>query len=316
MHIHNLDKWRTSHDFEVANESGERRTLLILVLTIVTMVGEIAAGMLLGSMALLADGWHMATHAAAFAITVFAYWYARRHKDNPDFAFSTGKVSALGGFASAVSLAVVALMMAVESIHRIISPQRIMFDQAIIVAFIGLAVNVLSVFMLHGHHHDHESGHHDHNLKAAYFHVLADTLTSVLAIVALGLGKFLGWVWLDPAMGVVGAIVISKWALGLLGDSGRLLLDRNVDRETREAVVSRIEADSDNRVVDLHAWNASPHDVILIVSIVTHYPKGPAYYKKLIAETGRFAHVTVEVNECLEPPCVHTGDSEESEADQ
>ncbi len=304
MHTHNLDKWRTSHDFEVANESGRRRTLLILVLTIVTMIGEIIGGTLLGSMALLADGWHMATHAAAFAITVFAYWYARRHKDNPDFTFSTGKVSALGGFASAVSLAVVALMMASESIHRLISPQQIMFDQAIAVAFLGLLVNGVCVFMLHGQHHHHDGEHHDHNLKAAYFHVLADTLTSVLAIVALAFGKFLGWVWLDPAMGIVGAIVISKWALGLLGDSGRLLLDRNVDRETRDAIISRIESDADNRVVDLHAWRASPHHVILIVSIVTHYPKDPAHYKKLISEVSQFAHVTVEVNRCTEPPCI------------
>ncbi|MDP6636871.1 MAG: cation diffusion facilitator family transporter [Phycisphaerae bacterium] len=304
MHIHNLDKWKTSHDFEVANESGRRRTLLILVLTIVTMVGEIVGGTLLGSMALLADGWHMATHAAAFGITVFAYWYARKHRDNPDFAFSTGKVSALGGFASAVSLAVVALMMASESIHRLIAPQQIMFDQAILVAFLGLTINGVCVFMLHGQHHSHDGGHHDHNLKAAYFHVLADTLTSVLAIVALAFGKFLGWVWLDPAMGVVGALVISKWALGLLVNSGKMLLDRNVDRETRDAIISRIESDTDNRVVDLHAWHASPHHIMLIISIVTHYPKDPAYYKELLSEVGEFAHVTIEVNQCVEPPCI------------
>lgn len=304
MHIHNLEKWKTGHDFEVANKSGERRTLLILMLTMVTMVGEIIAGTLLGSMALLADGWHMATHVAAFAITVFAYWYARKNRDNPDFTFSTGKVSALGGFASAISLAVVAFMMASESIHRLIAPQEIMFDQAILVAFLGLAVNVICVFMLHGHHHTDEGDHHDHNLKAAYFHVLADALTSVLAIVALGFGKFLGWVWLDPAMGVVGAIVISKWALGLLRNSGQLLLDRSVDRETREAIVSRIESDRDNRVVDLHAWGVSPHHIILIASIVTHYPQAPAYYKKLISEVGDFAHITIEVNECLGPPCI------------
>jgi cation diffusion facilitator family transporter len=304
MHIHNLEKWKTGHDFEVANKTGERRTLLILVLTMVTRGGEIVAGTLLGSMALLADGWHMATHTAAFAITIFTYWYARRHKDNPDFTFSTGKVSALGGFASAVSLAVVALMMASESIHRLIAPQNIMFDQAIFVAFLGLAVNGICVFMLHGRHHTHNGGHHDHNLEAAYFHVLADTLTSVLAIVALGFGKFLNWVWMDPAMGVVGAIVISKWALGLLRNSGQLLLDRSVDRETREAIVSRIESDRDNRVVDLHAWRVSPHHIALVVAIVTHCPMNPDYYKKLISETGEFAHITVEINECLEPPCI------------
>jgi cation diffusion facilitator family transporter len=158
--------------------------------------------------------------------------------------------------------------------------------------------------MLHGQHHSHDGGHHDHNLKAAYFHVLADTLTSVLAIVALAFGKFLGWVWLDPAMGVVGALVISKWALGLLVNSGKMLLDRNVDRETRDAIISRIESDTDNRVVDLHAWHASPHHIMLIISIVTHYPKDPAYYKELLSEVGEFAHVTIEVNQCVEPPCI------------
>jgi len=184
MHIHNLHNWQHSHDFAVIHEHGERRTLQVLLLTAVTMAVEIVAGLTYGSMALLADGWHMGTHVAAFMITIFAYRYTRKHADDPSFAFGTGKVSVLGGFASAIALAVVALIMAIESIQRIIIPQEIHFNEAIVVAILGLIVNIVCAFLLSGHHdhshHHHHDNHHDHNLRAAYIHVLADAMTSLL----------------------------------------------------------------------------------------------------------------------------------------
>lgn len=312
MHIYELDKWKPIHDFHIEYKSGERKSFLVLLLTAVTMVVEIIAGTVYGSMALLADGWHMATHVAAFAITIFAYQYARKHKNNPKYAYGTGKVSVLGGFASAIALAVVALMMAIESLVRIITPHSIMFNEAILVAIVGLIVNVISVFMLHHddhghHHHDHKhehNHHHDHNLKAAYYHVLADAFTSILAIVALLCGRYFGWLWMDACMGIVGAIVISKWAYGLLKHSSQILLDKSIDTDTKNKVVELIETDLDNRVVDLHGWYINPEHKLLILSVVTHYPQPPDYYKKLISEGFDFSHVTVEVHTCQSEPCI------------
>jgi cation diffusion facilitator family transporter len=201
----------------------------------------------------------MGTHAAALGITAIAYYFARRHADNPKYTFGTGKVGILGGFTSAVVLAIVALLMAVESFERLLSPRPIRFDEAIIVAVTGLIVNLVSAYILRDrrHAHDHTGGqhrHHDYNLKAAYLHVLADALTSVLAIIALTAGKALGWIWMDPIMGAVGAAVIMRWSYGLLRDTGKILLDRDVSMETVATIYSTIEADSDNRVSDLHIW--------------------------------------------------------------
>ena len=214
MHIHSLEKWQHTHDFVVIHEQGEKRTKIVFYLTAITMIAEVVAGLTFGSMALLADGWHMGTHAAAFIITIFAYRYAKKHLQDSRFAFGTGKVSVLGGFASAVALAVVALVMVIESIQRFIKPTEIQFNEAIIIAVFGLIINIISAVLLYGHHnhahhddqgHDDHDHHHDHNLKAAYLHVLSDALTSILAIVALSFGKFFGWNWLDSAMGIVGA---------------------------------------------------------------------------------------------------------------
>jgi cation diffusion facilitator family transporter len=307
MHIYNLEKWKVRHDFEISYHFGERRTRIVLLLTAVTMVIEIIAGMRFGSMALLADGWHMATHVAAFGITLFAYQYARKNKDNPDFTFSTGKVSVLGAFASAIALSVVAFMMAMESIERLFSPHTIMFNEAILVALFGGIINGISVFTLHyhGHHEDEHADHrHDQNLKAAYYHVLADTLTSILAVIALLVGKYFGWIWVDSFMGIVGAVIITKWAVGLLRNSSHILLDKGISQKTREKVVSIIEADQDNRVVDLHAWHVSPKHIALMVSIVTHYPKSPHYYKELISQSDEFSHVTVEIHQGEGPACI------------
>jgi cation diffusion facilitator family transporter len=305
MPIHDLEKWRHKHDFTVIHEKGERRTLLVLIITALTMVVEIAAGTIFGSMALLADGWHMGTHAAAFAITIFAYRYSKRHADNRDFTFGTGKVSVLGGFASAVALAVIALVMGFESIHRFFEAPHIRFNEAISVAILGLLVNLLCAALLqvgqmHSHQHAHATGdhhHHDHSLKGAYLHVLADALTSVLAIAALSFGKFLGWHWLDPLMGIVGALIIGRWSYGLLRETSGILLDKSIAANHARNIQSKIESDPDSRVSDIHIWKVGPADYAAIVSIVTHDPKSPAHYKCLLHEFNRLSHVTIEVNE-------------------
>ncbi len=316
MHHHTLETWQHSHHFSADSDRAEKSTTKVMILTATMMVIEILAGMVSGSMALLADGWHMATHVAAFGLAVFAYRYARRYANHPRFTFGTGKVSVLGGFASAIALAVVALIMALESFMRMVTPQTIHFNEAIAVAVIGLLVNLLSGWMLHEHpehHHEHEHEHehehkhehehrhthrHDHNLRAAYLHVVADALTSVLAIVALVCGKYWGWVWLDPAMGLVGAVVISRWSYGLLGDTSAILLDSVVDPAIDAAIRSAIEADADNRIADLHIWSVGPEHYSVMVSVVTHEPQAPEYYKRLLHNIPHLAHVLIEVNQC------------------
>ncbi|MFM2063425.1 MAG: hypothetical protein RLZZ507_3095 [Cyanobacteriota bacterium] len=316
MHIHTLEQWQHSHDFSVNQNQAERNTKIVMLLTALTMVAEIVAGVIFGSMALLADGWHMATHVAAFGITIFAYQYARNNANNPKYTFGTGKVSVLGGFASAVALAVIAFVMGIESLGRFFQPQNIQFNEAIGVAIIGLVVNIASAFLLQDHHHhDHEDDHHhhdhhdhhdhqDHNLRAAYIHVLADALTSVFAIIALFAGKFLGWVWMDAAMGFVGAAVIAKWSYGLVRDTGSILLDGTVDKQTKLAIVNTIEENADNRITDLHIWYVGQHHLAATISLVTHYPQTPEYYKNLLKDIPSLAHVSVEVNHCHGEPCV------------
>jgi cation diffusion facilitator family transporter len=310
MHRYTLHRWKHNHRFDPDTDHGERSTHRVIALTLVMMVVEIGAGLAFGSMALLADGWHMGTHAVALGITSLAYYFARRHADNPRFTFGTGKVAELGGFTSAVVLAVVAIVMAAESLQRLISPHAIRFNEAIAVAVMGLIVNVVSAFMLqdrhsHDQHGEHGKGHgHDHNLRAAYLHVLADALTSVLAILALSAGKALGWVWMDPFMGIVGAVIITKWAYGLLLDTGRILLDRDVDPQLVSEIVQRIEAESDNRVSDIHVWRVGPGSLSVILSIVTHRPQPPDHYKQLIGGFDEIAHVTVEVNRCEGESCI------------
>ncbi len=319
MHIHQLETWRHGHDFLDwdANRANERRTLGVVLLTATAMVGEIVAGWLFNSMALLADGWHMATHAGALGIAVFAYRYARRHSADRRFTFGIGKVEILGGFASAIVLGLVALLMVWESAERLVAPLPISFDQAMIVAVLGLTVNLVSVWMLrdadpheHGHHHHHgphghsRHEHRDHNLRAAYMHVVADALTSVLAIVALACGKTFGWLWMDPAMGIVGAAVIGRWAFGLARDTGFILLDGAVAEDRTDDIRRIIEGDSDSRIVDLHVWRIGPKHLGVIVSLVTHFPRAPEHYRNLLAEMADLAHVTVEVQVCQGDPCL------------
>lgn len=316
MHTDSFDRLSHSHAFNLDSRRAERVTLYVVWLTAVTMVVEIAAGYAYGSMALLADGWHMGTHVAALSIAVFAYRYARAHAHDRNFSFGTGKVGALGGFASAIGLMVVAVMMGLESVQRLASPVVVRFDEALVVAGFGLAINLLSAWLLaaghdHDHHHDHGSDHDhhhhadakDHNLRAAYMHVLADALTSVLAIVALVLGGLYGWVWLDPLMGLVGALVIGRWSIGLIRETGSPLLDRIPDGDLATGIRAVVEADADNRVVDLHLWSVGPGRHALILGLVTDRPRAPDHYKALLADQRSLAHVTIEVNPCDDPNC-------------
>jgi len=286
------------HDFLHGQAHGERRVYMVLGLTVVTMVVEIIAGLAFNSMALTADGWHMGTHAAAFGITIFAYRYARKHANNPRFSFGTGKVSVLGGFASAIALGVVALLMAVESAHRLIDPRPIRFDDAIIVAVIGLVVNLVSAVLLKEdhHHHGHEHHSHDHNLRAAYFHVLADALTSVTAIIALTFGRFFGWVVLDPIMGIVGSLIIARWAFGLLKDTSGILLDGSVAEETRSAIRSAVEEHSKCRIADLHVWAVAPGHLAAILAVQSPQPCAPDEIKALLSGIPHLLHINVEVH--------------------
>ncbi len=312
MHPESLDQWRHSHDFNLDTTEGERRTRLVVILTASMMVIEIAAGYRYGSMALLADGWHMGTHVAALAISLFAYQYARLHADNPAYSFGTGKVSALGGFSSAIALVMVALLMGLESVWRLLSPEIIRFDQAILVAVIGLVVNLVSAWLLHGgsahghshhehgagHDHGHDHHHQDHNLRAAYLHVLADALTSLLAIFALLVGKYFGWIWMDACMGLVGAALITRWGVVLIRQTSRVLLDSIPDETTLNRIQETIESDADNRVVDLHVWQIGPKSFGAIISLVTDQPRDPRHYRQLLAGFEQLGHVTIEVNHC------------------
>ncbi|MBU4565443.1 MAG: CDF family Co(II)/Ni(II) efflux transporter DmeF [Desulfarculus sp.] len=311
MNQEELKPYTHGHDFLGASQARhERRTHLVIALTAVMMVIEVTAGVIFGSMALLADGWHMASHAAALSITALGYWLARRHAADPRFCFGTGKVGELAGFASALLLGFIAVFMAYESVLRLVSPVTIAFNQAIWVAVIGLVVNLVSALMLkeehhdhgHGHSHDHDEQEHghshdtDHNLKSAYMHVVADALTSVLAIVALSAGKFWGWVWLDPVMGIVGAVVIARWSWGLLRDTGRMLLDMNLSPELEQSIRRTLEQGGD-KVSDLHLWRLGPGHLGAIVSIVSHDPQPNAAYRDKLAAFDQISHLTVEVHQ-------------------
>lgn len=305
MNTHAIQQWQHSHDFTNHNHHGERRAYYVLILTVITMVIEIAAGTMYGSMALLADGWHMGTHAVAFVITIFAYQYARKHANNESFTFGTGKASVLGGFSSAIALGLVAVIMLGESIHRLMSPQEIQFNEAILVAVIGLSINIISVFLLkdddhHHHGHEHHTHHHDHNLKAAYLHVLADALTSLLAIFALIAGKYWGWNWVDALMGIVGSVIITRWAIGLMKQTSPILLDASIEPEYQNQIISILEMQDDNKVSDVHIWKISADHYAAMISLVTHDPKPVRHYKQLLDKFDKIHHLTIEVNHCTE----------------
>ncbi|MFA7604755.1 MAG: CDF family Co(II)/Ni(II) efflux transporter DmeF [Novosphingobium sp.] len=307
MHSETLSNHRHDHIFlGDAHDEHERRTRWVVALTAAMMVIEIAAGWITGSMALLADGLHMATHAGALGVAALAYAFARRHADNPRFTFGTGKVGDLAGFASALILALIALGIGVESVGRLFAPAKVDYAPALWIAGLGLAINLASAWLLggghhHGQSHDHVHGDHhahaDNNLRSAYAHVLTDALTSVLAIAALLAGRFLGWVWMDAAMGIVGALVIARWSWGLLRDTAAILLDVStnpaLESEIREAL-----ADGDAQIADLHVWRVGPGRYAAIISLVVADPLAPADYADRLKIHEELVHVTVEVHRC------------------
>lgn len=296
-----------------AHDENTRRTLLVVVLTALMMVGEIIAGTVFNSMALLADGFHMATHAGALAVAAGAYAFAKKHARSGRYTFGTGKVGDLAGFASALVLGVVAVGIAWESIGRLLSPQPVAFGQATLIAVVGLVVNLVSALLLGGHHHghghghDHHHDHHDHhdhgdhhhhhhqdnNLRAAFVHVLADALTSVLAIAALLAGRYLGWAWLDPVMGVVGALVIATWSWSLMRDTASVLLDAS-DPHLEAEVREEVESAGDARITDLHIWRLGPGAYGAIVSYLGQASPGEVRHR--LRKVHELTHVTVEAH--------------------
>lgn len=313
MHSHSIDQWTHDHVFlGIQHDRNERRTRFVVALTAVMMAGEIVAGWAFGSMALLADGWHMGTHAAALGIASLAYLFARRQAGNAHFTFGTGKFGDLAAFSSAIILALIAAQIAYESAIRLFHPVPIVYGEAIAIAVLGLGVNLLSAWLLrddhdhhHGHQHDHahdhsHGHHHDNNLRAAYMHVLADAATSLLAIAALVLAMLSNWVWADPAVGIVGSLVIASWAYGLIRASGAVLLDVNADNDLEGIIRSRIESKGD-RVTDLHLWQIGPGHRAAVISVVSEHPLPPATYKRRLGGLRGLSHVTVEVETCPDP---------------
>jgi cation diffusion facilitator family transporter len=309
MHTHSLDPWTHDHIFLGHQHlRNERRTWFVVAITAVMMVGEIAAGSYFGSMALLADGWHMATHAAALGIAAIAYLFARQHAGNSRFAFGTGKFGDLAAFASAIILAMIAVQVAYESAVRLVHPVPIAYGEAILVAALGLGVNLVSAWLLrdthdhdhHGHGPSHDHHHHDNNLRAAYVHVLADAATSILAILALVTAMALQWLWADPAVGIVGSLVIASWAYGLIRDSGAVLLDVSADKSIETVIRDRLETKGD-RVTDLHLWQVGPGHRAAVISIISDSPLPPATYKRRLEGLRGLSHVTVEVEMCADP---------------
>jgi cation diffusion facilitator family transporter len=329
MHSHSMETWTHDHVFlGASHDRNERRTWAVVILTATMMVAEIVGGTLFGSMALVADGWHMSTHAAALAIAALAYRFARAHAHDPRFSFGTGKLGELAAFASALILAMIALLIGYESVTRLFQPVTIAFTEALPIAVLGLVVNLASAALLHdgGHHHHHHGhdhhahddhhdhahdehehhahdhhGHHGHghdsNMRAAYVHVLADALTSVLAIAALLAGKYYGLTWMDPAMGLVGAVVIISWAVSLIRSSGAVLLDTVPNTSLSETIRARLEVNGD-KVSDLHLWRLGPGHTGVIAALVSDRPQPPAAYKERLHGLEGLSHVTVEVHPC------------------
>lgn len=313
---HSLSPWQHDHRFGLHRpRAAEQRVKIVTAITLATMVLEIVAGQMFGSMALLADGLHMGSHTLALGLSAVAYVWMRRRAGDARFAMGTGKISALSGYTGALLLMIPVGFMVWESISKLFAPTAIDFTWALAVAVVGLAVNGFSAILLsgdhdgdddhgHGHAHGDDHGHahgHDQNLRSAYLHVAADMLTSVLAIVALLGAAYAGWIWLDPLVGLVGAAVIVWWAIGLLRDSSHMLLDRSAPDTVSARVRQAIEGDADNRLADMHVWSIGPGIFAAALSVVTHHPRMPDYYKSLVPDELGIRHITVEVNQCQEP---------------
>ena len=329
MHTESVSQWQHTHIFgQDKIRAGEQRTLVVIIMTALMMVVEITSGLLFGSMALFADGIHMGSHMVGLGISFVAYIYARKHAYDKAYSFGTGKVNALAGYSSAIFLVIIALYMGYESVRRFISPVTIEYNQAILVAVIGLVANGASMLILgnKGHSHAHEDGHEhthshddhdlvegdhahrhaelthargaDHNLKAAYLHVLTDALTSVLAIVALLGAKYFKLTWMDPLMGIVGGILVIRWSYGLLQGTTKVLLDHQIPTEIQRRLTGILEGYKDTRVCDMHIWSIGPGIYSSEISLVTGFPESPEVYKRLIPQDTGVVHSTIEVNLC------------------
>jgi cation diffusion facilitator family transporter len=314
MHSHSIDSHRHSHVFlGSAHKRNERKTWTVIAICAAMMVAEIAGGLWFGSVALVADGLHMSTHAGALLIAALAYTYSRRYARDDRLTFGTGKLGDLAAFASAIILAMIALLIGYESGDRLLHPVPIAFSQAIPIAVLGLGVNLLSAFLLrddhdhrHGHQHghdddDHHHGHHgvyrDHNLRAAFAHVLADAAVSVLVIAGLLMGSFFGWLWMDPLMGLIATVVILNWSWSLVRSAGAVLLDVSADPELSRKIAARLERAGD-RISDLHLWRVGPGHLAAVISLVSDQPNAPAFYNDKLSGLPGLSHVTVEVERC------------------
>ncbi len=323
-----------SHSFlGIGHERSERRTWAVIVLCTAMMIAEIVGGLLFGSIALVADGLHMSTHAGALMLAALAYTYSRRHADDPRFTFGTGKLGDLAGFTSAIILAMIALLIGYEAVSRIFVPVPIHFSEAIPIAVLGLVVNLASAWLLggghdhghahghhhhdhhhdhghdHGHDHDHDHGHahhhaahigRDNNMRAAVVHVLADAAVSVLVILGLVLARAFGWLWMDPLVGIVGAVVIASWSYGLVRDTGAILLDMNPDRALAARLRGIVEADGDT-IADLHLWRLGPGHLGAILCVATRHARAPDHYRTRLAGITSLSHLTVEVHSVANP---------------
>jgi cation diffusion facilitator family transporter len=320
MHHEKIELWQHHHTFNVEKKAIEKRTLIVVIVTFVTMIAEILFGWITNSMALLADGWHMGTHAFALGVSLIAYIMARKYAKDQRFTFGTWKIEILGAYTSAIVLGIVGIMMIFSSIERLINPLSIQYNQALFVAILGLVVNLVCAFILnlnvddHSHehvhqhheneHHHHEHKHHDLNLKSAYLHVVADAFTSVLAIIALLGAKYFEFNWLDPFMGIVGAGLILRWSFYLLKDTGLILLEREMDDPIVNEIKNEIESDGDSKVSDLHIWKVAQNKYACIVSLVTGKKYSIEEYKTRLSKVHELAHITVEINRCEEKPLI------------
>ena len=310
MHIHDLSKWQHDHVFDAGNHLAERGAKAVMWITLVMMAIEIGSGWWFNSMALLADGWHMSSHALALGLSAFAYTAARYYARDSRFAFGTWKIEILAGYTSAILLVCIAVIMVASSVERLLSPEPIHYQEAMLVAGMGLAVNLLCAYILGGAHHHHDHNHQDHhhehhqdlNLKSAYLHVIADAATSVLAIVALAGGWLYGWSWLDPVMGIIGAGLIIVWARGLTIETGKILLDREMDHnvvaEIRQVIVSEF-SDTGASLADLHVWRVGKNAYSATLIVVTYDSAlTPEQIKSALRIHEEIVHVTVEINQC------------------
>jgi cation diffusion facilitator family transporter len=320
MHTHSIEGFRHAHVFlGEAHARNERKTWTVIAICAAMMVAEIVGGVWFGSVALIADGLHMSTHAGALLIAALAYTYSRQYAGDERFVFGTGKLGDLAAFASAVALAMIALLIGYESLNRLFNPVSIAFNQAIPIAVVGLGINLLSAYLLrddqhhrHGHSHDHQQGddahshphgayHRDHNLRAAFVHVMADAAVSVLVIIGLVAGRQFGWIWMDPVMGLIATIVIMSWSWSLVRAAGAVLIDVSPDPALSAKIVARLEQCGD-RISDLHLWRVGPGHMAAIVSVVSDHPETSSAYKKRISDLPGLSHLTIEVERC---PSIH-----------